>query len=233
MKTLTTTLIFLIIGCSPAWAMIPDNYNSTIFENDQKVDELFNTMENGFKKLNPWHLQFGSECTQRAETWTYELDQVKHVKSEKVFVFYTLAYHEYYQQLKGKKFKWWFHVSPYVLVKNREGKIEERILDKEFSEHPQAMKEWTDIFIESKQKCIENVPFASFEGDVSGTGASYDKNAHCYIVRAPMYDMFPGDADARERGTRSDMSWNMDEVNYAAQSLPLSERKKFSKRVGL
>ena len=236
MKTLMFTLIALVtlaLTSSCARAMIPENYASTIFENDQQVTDLFNGMENGFKPLNPWHLQFGSECTQRAETWTYDLYKTKNINAEKVFVFYTVAYHEYYQTLKGKNFKWWFHVAPYVLVKNADGKTEERVLDKEFATSPQSMKDWTDIFIESKEKCIENVPFASFEGDVTGTGASYNKTAHCYIVRAPMFDMFPADADARERGTRPQLDWDMDEVHYAAKSLPVAERNKFYKRVGL
>lgn len=228
-----STLIALSLCSSSALAVIPENYASTIFENDQKVNELFKGMEDDFKMIRPWKLQFGSECTQRAETWTYELDKVKNIKAQKVFVFYTIAYHQYYRQMKGKKFIWWFHVAPYVLVKNAEGKTEERVLDKVFSDTPQDMKSWTDIFIQSKEKCIENVPFASFEGDVTGDGASYDKNAHCYIVRSPMYDMFPGDADARERGTRNQLEWDMDQVHYAAKSLPASERKKFYKRVGL
>jgi hypothetical protein len=212
---------------------VPENYASTVFENDQKVNELFKGMEDDFKMIRPWKLQFGSECTQRAETWTYEMDQVKQIKSQKVFVFYTRAYHEYYRKTQGKKFIWWFHVAPYVLVKNTDGNTEERVLDKVFADSPQNMKDWTDIFIKSKEKCIENVPFASFEGDVTGEGASYNRNAHCYIVRAPMYDMFPGDADARERGTRNELKWDMNEVYYAAKSLPLGERNKFFKRVGL
>ncbi len=232
MKTLTTLIIFAL-SHSAALAIVPENYASTIFQNDQKVNELFQSMEDDFKMIRPWKLQFGSECTQRAQTWTYELDQVKKIKAQKVFVFYTVAYHQYYRQLKGKKFIWWFHVAPYVLVKNTEGKIEERVLDKVFSEKPQNMKDWTDIFIQSKEKCIENVPYASFEGDVTGNGATYDKNAHCYIVRSPMYDMFPGDADARERGVRSALEWDLNQVHYAAKSLPLGKRNKFYQRVGL
>jgi len=234
MKTLINTIILaLTLTSSAALAVVPENYPSTIFANDQEVSTLFKGMENDFKRLRPWQLQFGSECTQRAETWTYELDKVMNIKSQKVFVFYTLAYHQFYKQKHGKSFRWWFHVSPYVLVKNSLGATEERVLDKEFSDAPQTMKEWTDIFIQSKENCIENVPFASFEGDVTGEGASYNKNAHCYIVRAPMYDMFPADADARERGARSTNDWDMGQVHYAAKSLPAGERKKFYKRVGL
>lgn len=232
MKLLFATLAITLFP-SAVHAVVPDNYPSTVFENDAQVTDIFKGMEDDFKQNNPWKLRFGSECTQRAETWTYELDKVKGIKSEKVFVFYTHAYQDYYFKKYKKNFKWWFHVSPYVLVKNAAGATEERVLDKEFSDAPQTMQEWTDIFIESHEKCIENVPFASFEGDVSSEGASYNKNAHCYIVRAPMYDMFPADADARERGTRSLMTWDMGQVHYAAKSLPYGERMKFYKRVGL
>ncbi len=233
MKILTKALIAFSLSSSSALAMIPENYASTVLENDQKVSEVFKGMESDFKMIRPWKFQFGSECTQRAETWTYGLDKVQNIKAQKVFVFYTVAYHEYYRQLKGKKFIWWFHVAPYVLVKNASGNTEERVLDKVFSDSPQTMKDWTDIFILSKEKCIENVPFASFEGDVTGTGASYNKNAHCYIVRSPMYDMFPGDADARERGTRSQLDWDLKQVKYGIKALTNSEKTKYMSRVGL
>lgn len=68
MKTLITALITLSISCSSALAIVPANYSSTVFESDQQVNELFKGMEDDFKMIRPWKLQFGSECTQRAET---------------------------------------------------------------------------------------------------------------------------------------------------------------------
>jgi hypothetical protein len=208
-------------------------YSPTVLESDAQVGQVFKTMEASFRMLRPWKFQFGSECTQRAETWTFDLFKTQNIRSEKVFVFYTVAYHNYYRQKNNKKFIWWFHVAPYVLVKNSDGKAEERVMDKVFSDQPQTMKDWTDIFIQSKEACIENVPFANFEGDVTGKGASYNASAHCYIVRAPMYDMFPGDIDARERGQKSGMEFDLNQVNFASKALTIKARKDFAERTGL
>ena len=208
-------------------------YEPTVFENESQVVQLFKQMESSFKPLNPLFLQFGSQCTQRAETWTYDWYKGASTKSEKVFVFYTLAFKEYYQNLHQKKFKWWFHVSPYLLVKAASGETAERVMDAEFSDKPQSMKEWTDLFIDSKQNCIENVPYANFAGDVTGVGASYDKSAHCYLVRAPMYDMYPMNIDAREQGQKSEMDWDLDQVRFGARALRNSARVDFLERVGL
>lgn len=208
-------------------------YEPTVLESDAKVTEIFNGMETRFSMIRPWKLQFGSECTQRAETWSYDLDKTKNIKLQKVFVFYTLAYHAYHREEQGRKFNWWFHVAPYVLVKNTAGQVEERVMDPAFADTAQTMKDWTDIFIKSKKPCIENVRFSDFEGDVTGEGNSYDKSAHCYIVRAPMYDLFPEHADAREKGHKSALEWDLNEVRYGAKALLPKARKEFFTRVGL
>jgi hypothetical protein len=208
-------------------------FEPTVYDTEAQVAQIFSTMETGFKPLSPWTLQFGSECTERAETWTFDLNKTQNVVAEKVFVFYTEAYQRYYRaHHNGKKFKWWFHVSPYLLVKGANGQAEERVIDHEFSKQPQTMKDWTDLFIESKEACVENVPFANFEGDITGKGASYNANAHCYIVRAPMYDMYPGDIDARERGQRSKMDWDLGQVSVASKALTVGARKNFFSRTG-
>lgn len=95
------------------------------------------------------------------------------------------------------------------------------------------LKAGTDLFIESKQPCVENVPFSEFEGDVTGDGRSHDKAAHCYIVRAPMYDVFPEDIDAREKGHKNSLEWDINEVYFTSKSLSGRARKEFLARVGL
>lgn len=202
-------------------------YAPTILESEQKASEVFNEMNIRFRKIFP------TQCTARAHTWSFELDRTHQIKTQKVFVFYTQAYHRYYAEKYDRKFIWWFHVSPYILIKNSNNSVEERVMDRAFSDQSQTMKEWTDMFIRSKEPCIENVPFASFEGDVTGYGASYNAQAHCYIVRAPMYDMFPADADHRERGARSELEWDIGQVYFAAKSLGFSDKKGFLRRTGL
>lgn len=226
-------LILILVTLFQVSTAVAAGYEPTVLENETQLASVFKKMDYDFKMIRPWKLQFGSECTKRAETWAYDLSKTQNINSQKVFVFYTQAYHNYYRKAFNKKFIWWFHVSPFVLVKTDAGKVEERVIDKTFSDQPQTMKEWTDIFIKSKEACIENVPYKNFEGDITGTGASYNANAHCYIVRAPMYDMFPGDIDAREQGQQSKLEWNMDQVVFASKALTNGARKDYVKRTGL
>lgn len=208
-------------------------YTPTVMDNTAQVDQVFTGLNKEFRKFNILNFQVGTQCTQRAETWTYGLDKINNVKAEKVFVFYTHAFKDYYRKANGEDFQWWFHVAPYVLAKDATGTVEERVLDREFADRSLTMKEWTDLFIDSKEKCIENIPFANFEGDVSASGASYNKTAHCYIVRAPMYDMYPADIDARQRGLRPQMDWDMGQVKFATHALPSAPRRTFLQQVGL
>ena len=241
MKRLTTLglgLGFLIASSAfaqtnPELATRFDGYAPSVLASATQADATFAKLETDFRRFNVFTLQAGTQCTARAETWTFGMDRTQQIKAEKVFVFYTQAFKEYYRQTKGESFKWWFHVAPYVLVKAESGDLEERVLDREFADHSLTMKDWTDLFIESKQKCIENVPFARFEGDVTGSGASYDKTAHCYLVRAPMYDMYPADIDARERGQRPQMEWDLNQVRFASKALAAGARKAFRDRTGL
>ena len=234
------SLVFTLLSVQSSFAQGIDltkrfvGYDPTVYETESEVNNLFAGMENDFKQVNLFQLRFtGTQCTARAETWVYDLYKTKNVKSEKVFVFYTLAYHQWYREQQNKKFIWWFHVSPYVLAKDSNGNVEELVMDKAFLSKPAGMKEWTDLFIESKQPCIENVPYKNFEGDITGTGASYDKNAHCYIVRAPMYDMFPIDIYNREAVLRTQMDFDLDQVTFASKSLMPKAREAYLERTGL
>jgi hypothetical protein len=48
-----------------------------------------------------------------------------------------------------------------------------------------------------------------------------------------MYDLFPQDVDAREKGQKSSLEWDLPEVYYAAKALTSAARKDFLARVGL
>jgi hypothetical protein len=205
----------------------------TILESESSAQRLFDGLERGFKGFRPLLLQFGTQCTQRAHAWSYELDRVHQVITQKIFVFYTHAYQDFYVQKHGKRFKWWFHVSPFVLVKTATDQVEERTLDASFSDRPLSIQDWTDIFVESGKKCVENVPFADFEGDVTSEGRSHDASAHCYVIRAPMVDMFPLNVDARQKSQHHRDEWDLSQVFHAAQAMTASAKREYLRRVGL
>lgn len=237
---LTTITLLLLSTASWAQATLADTptssasgFEPSVIETESELGKIFDELEYRFKGNRPLLLQFGTQCTQRAHVWSYELNKTKNLKLQKVFVFYTHAYHAFYAKQHGKPFKWWFHVSPYAWVRTADGSIQERVIDGSFAEKPQTMKEWTDLFVESKEPCIEGVPFREFEGDVTAEGKSHNAAAHCYIVRAPMFDLFPADADAREKGQKSALEWDANEVHYASKALTAHARQKFMTRVGL
>src|SRR6478736_4063773 len=98
-------------------------YEPTVFNSHSEIETIFNGMPLGFRMPSWRNLKHGSECYQRAEIWTYNFYRNYHYNAMKVFVFYTAAFKSAYYRMRGKEFDWWFHVAPYLLVKNAQGDL--------------------------------------------------------------------------------------------------------------
>src|SRR5690606_27145259 len=83
-----------------------------------------------------------SQCFQRAQLWSYELWTGRGIKTAKVFLFFTHRY------IRNYDYGWWFHVSPFILVNNKE-----LVLDRTFTGGPLSMKQWTDVFMRNNARC--------------------------------------------------------------------------------
>jgi hypothetical protein len=137
-----------------------------------------------------------SECTDRAQVWTYEEMKKNNLVSRKVFLFFTNTY------IRRYHYNWWFHVSPYVLVQGTE-----RVMDRRYTSGPRDMKNWTDIFIHSKQTCPEGT-YRYYRSHRNGAG-------HCVIVKADMYYRLPYHVRMLEDYGRVKSSFSRSEVNFS------------------
>jgi hypothetical protein len=246
---LSLTLGFALFSAnSPALAQTPaldqliPGYRPTVFTSKDQVQKLFDDMPWTFREKKFFGIDQGSQCYMRAHIWTYDFDRNQNVKAMKAFVFYTHAYKEWYKKKYKTKFDWWFHVTPYTLLKNPETQqLEEWTLDATFSDEILPMKPWTDKFVYSQRPCKEFVPYSKFKCEVTGLDRD-DPTActetimgteHCYLVRMPATIYEPSDIEAYEAGQGNGLRWDYTQVAESLDKAPTEKSKKFwKKRLG-
>jgi hypothetical protein len=231
--------------------LVAPGYSPTLFKSKAEVQALYDEMpwsefKPGARKINP------SQCYMRAQLWTYDWYRNRKINAMKVFVFYTHTYKKYYEywatanKMNDKKFDWWYHVAPYVLVQSPDSqKLEEWVLDPTFaylggddSDKPMDMKSWTDLFVVSKRACKEFVSYKEFQCEVEGAGEDCATRKfgteHCYIVRqpAPVYD--PDQIADTEEGKRSGFDWDYNKTLEAVDKAPAGNKNEefWRRRIG-
>jgi hypothetical protein len=152
-----------------------------------------------FKELNP-NARDTAQCYNRAEVWSYEEFTRHQLYSKKVFLFFTTKY------IRDYHYRWWFHVSPFVLV-NLNGTITEEIIDYSFLRRPTPLKPWTDLFIQPKTDCTSVDRYSDYSRNQEAT--------YCYVIKTSMYFWQPKDIQALETGTPAKTSFVQSDVNYA------------------
>lgn len=170
------------------------SYEPTVMESDEAVQKLLKTMR------SPSPFQFNIQCYNIAHVRAYEAWKNHGVKSTKMFLFFTKSY------IRKHGSKWWFHVTPMVHV-NVDGKIQERILDKEWLKGPSTTKLWTDKFIKTKKHCPVISKYSSYENN-------QDTN-DCYVYPVSMYYWQPLHLIELEESRVEHAEFNMRQVNTA------------------
>lgn len=246
-KPFSIISISLSMICAAAQAQVPvsadkavPGYEPTVFSSKDQVQKLFDDMPWSFRAPSVMGLNQGSQCYMRAHMWSYDSFRNQNVKLMKAFVFYTHTYKEWHKKKFHKKFDWWFHVTPYTLVKNAETQqIEEWTLDATFSDEIQNMKPWTDLFVRSGKKCAEYVPYEKFKCEVMGVHTEKNPTGceeairgteHCYIVRTAgtVYD--PDEIEAAHASNRTRFEWDANAKDKLCESIdkaPLNSSTKF------
>jgi hypothetical protein len=144
-----------------------------------------------------------TQCFNRAMVWTYEWWKKHSIKSKKVYVFWTKEY------VRRYGFEWWFHVSPYVHVMDKDGIVKERTLDVKWLSRPYAFQEWVDYHSPKDIKCLDISRYSEYANYPWGT-------ERCYFYRSTMYSWMPSDLELYEAWPNYTKSaFNMTEVRSA------------------
>lgn len=152
-----------------------------------------------FQRMRTDHKYF-SECYNRAHVWAVEEFQKSQLNSLKLFLFFTRKY------IRNYRYKWWFHVSPMILV-NDGPSTSAKVIDRRFAKSPLDVKKWTDMFIYSRSNC----PIAQKYSDYSNNQYSED----CYLMPVSMFYWQPRDMERFERDGFEKQSFISSEVNWA------------------
>lgn len=228
--TATTTLA----QTRPALDQVAPGYQPTVFTSKDQVQKLFDEMPWSFRAPSLLGLNQGSQCYMRAQIWSYDWSRNQNVKAMKAFVFYTHAFKDAYKKKNHKKFDWWFHVTPYVLMRDAQTQeIQEWTMDATFSDEPLNMKPWTDLFVDTKRQCAEFVPYDKFRCEVEGASDqcphTITGTEHCYLVRVPANIYQPEDIEAYQAGQKRGFEFEYNQVSEALDKAPLNSSKKFWK----
>lgn len=177
---------------------LKESLTPTVLDNYDAAYKIFRGMNTS------WYNK--SECTDRAQVWTYEDWKRRGLISQKIFMFFTSTY------IRRYRYHWWFHVTPTVLVNrgtNEDGsqRIEEMMMDRRYSRGPLSRKTWSDIFIRSKKSC----PISTYR--------HYRQNRygeeHCFHVKSAMYYRLPLHVRALEDEGRVKTRFSTSEVNFS------------------
>ncbi len=145
-----------------------------------------------------------SECYNRAHVWAYELNKKvyrhENIQVGKIWLFFTRKY------IREYRYKWWFHVSPYVTVR---GNV--RVIDHQFTRGPLWEKTWTDIFIRSRQTCPEVYQYSDYE--------QYQYDSHCYVIKSSLYYWQPWHLEYAESRDIERYGWVRSELNIARRDV--------------
>lgn len=170
--------------------LLPQLYEPTDVGSLERANSIFYSLDRSMKKR--------SQCYQRAHLWAYSMWRGQSIKSQKVFMFYTQRY------IRNYKFKWWFHVSPFVVA----NKVE-YVVDRTFTGEALTMKEWTDVFMENHASCPSIEKYSDYE--------NHQQSQDCYLFKVPMYYYQPVNLEALEAGEIVDgfRSWEIDHAKRA------------------
>lgn len=183
------------------FTLLPQSLSETSISS-QKIDKFEPTnlstideAKNLFAKMDG-NTRRRSQCFNRAHIWAYEWNSQLGINSQKVFLFFTSRY------IRRENYKWWFHVSPFVLVNSQE-----MVMDRSFTRGPLDMKSWTDVFMSSKATCPTVSQYSQYRQNQSAQD--------CYLIKTSMYYWEPNDIEALESRSVTRSNWSQRELEIA------------------
>jgi hypothetical protein len=170
----------------------PLSFDPTILPTESAALSIFFRMRRDY--------QNDSQCYNRAHVWAYEEFLYSSLKSKKLFLFFTSRY------IRNYRYKWWFHVSPMVLVKQNTSSIE-RVLDRRYTGGTRTISNWVRYFVTSGRSC----PIVHRYTDYSNNQESED----CYLMPVSMYYWQPRDILRRDETGFEKQEFYKSEIDWA------------------
>ncbi len=162
------------------------------FDTESEVQTLFNTLRNDTHPK--------SQCYNRAHVWSWELhrnyNNGKRVQTGKIWLFFTKKY------IKAYRYKWWFHIAPYLTVNS-----DVRVIDRSFSYSPDTERGWTNRFMQNSARCPEVRRYTDYSQN--------QWDAYCYVIKTSVYYWQPWQIESLEKGGQVRNQWNDWEVRKA------------------
>lgn len=183
--------------------MGPEVEQPTVLASHENANRIFRGMNRSYKQ--------GTECSDRAHIWAYEEWKKNSLISNKVFLFFTNTY------IRRYRFYWWFHVSPYTLVRHDNGQIIEHVLDRKYTSFPTHMKSWTDVFIRSKRTCPVST-YRHYRENKNGP-------EHCFLVKTSMFYRLPYHVRLMEDRGVIKTRFSQGEVNFSYRAFTRREAR--------
>lgn len=140
-----------------------------------------------------------SQCFDRAHIWAFTAGN-NYVHLEKTWIFFADHF------IAKNNFKWWFHVAPVASVK-MQGIVQQRIVDRKFSEFPLKVKLWTDLFMFEKQSCKEIDRYTDY--------SEHPLEDDCYLLTSTPYFWQPKDLEVFAKTGTEKTGWIDWEIRHA------------------
>lgn len=165
----------------------------TNFYDPSRVQSVFNAQRTDTRKK--------SQCYNRAHVWSWEMkrftEQGRPVQPGKMWLFFTKKY------IRAYKYKWWFHVAPFVQLNNQD-----TVMDRKFLRGPISRRGWTDFFITPRTQC-----------QVISSYSQYTSNPYagdCFLMRTSVHYHQPYQIENLESGRgQAQTSWQEWELKRA------------------
>lgn len=162
---------------------------------------------NGLAKKYFWGSRIShgeTQCFNRAHVWAYELWKNYKVKSQKLFLFFTLKF------IREHDYGWWFHVAPLLIVDQWLGKSE-KVIDPKYINSPRSIDWWLGKFL-SNGNCQFITKYSDY--------ADFPYLENCYLLKAPMYTYQPVDLEIEE-------VWGVKKTDFVTEDLQWAYKEAF------
>lgn len=163
--------------------LLNEDINELPFSREPYRPAVLKDMNSAIRMFNKMRKKYtvNGECFNRAHIWTYEEFKQSKTNMMKVFMFFTEKY------IRKYKFKWWFHVTPMIYVKDFKSP---RALDRRYNGGPRQLKTWSDTFVKTKRSCKTVTKFDDFWLN--------QKIEDCFHIHSSMYYVMPRDLEKRD-----------------------------------